>query len=56
MAKKLNLMDEFAAKGRYIAHTDNHPTIHSNRFPTWDELSEEAKDEWRRKATEAHSR
>lgn len=31
--------DEEAARKLYQAETDNHPTIHSNRFPTWDELT-----------------
>lgn len=35
--------DEREAKKRYLAYTDNHPQIHSNRFPCWEELSAEAK-------------
>lgn len=27
------------AKARYEAETANHPTIHCNRFRTWEELS-----------------
>lgn len=30
-------------KRLYTMITDNHPTIHSNRFPAWDELSEAEK-------------
>lgn len=35
-----------AAKRRYEEFTNNHPTIHTNRFPTWHELSEDVKARW----------
>ena len=35
-----------AAKAAYYRHTENHPTIHSNRFPTWDEISADEKRKW----------
>lgn len=38
------------AEALYIAFTDNHPTIHCNRFPAWRELSNAAKREWMDKA------
>lgn len=38
------------AKKLYAKHTDNHPTIHCNRFPAWDELSPTERGEWRTKA------
>jgi len=31
----------------YQRYTDNHPTIHSNRFPAWSELTEDEKQKWR---------
>jgi hypothetical protein len=37
------------AKALYNKETDNHPTIHCNRFPSWEELSESEKDEYRLK-------
>lgn len=44
---------EGEAEGRrlYIRHTDNHPTIHSNRFPAWSELSDTERSEWRQRAS-----
>jgi hypothetical protein len=41
-------MDERYAKARnyYIWYTGNHPTTHSNRFPTWEELSPEEQATW----------
>lgn len=44
---------EALAKKLYAKHTDNHPTIHCNRFPAWDELSATERDEWRAKARAA---
>ncbi len=38
-----------AARDAYYHMTDNDPKIHSNRFPTWDELSEEEREKWRMK-------
>lgn len=40
------------AKKLYETYTDNHPTIHSNRFPIWDELSPLEKGQWLDKAAE----
>jgi hypothetical protein len=34
------------AKRLYNEYTDNHPIIHSNRFPSWEELTENTRDEW----------
>lgn len=34
----------------YDEHSGNHPTIHCNRFPSWDELTQLQRDEWMRKA------
>lgn len=31
---------------RYNEYINNHPTIHTNRFPTWDELREDQKEQW----------
>lgn len=42
-----------AAQVAYERHTDNHPTIHSNRFPAWSELSREQRIEWTRRAASA---
>ena len=38
---------DIAAEKAYTHMTDNHPVIHSNRFPTWRELPTEQKREWR---------
>ena len=38
------------AKRLYQLYTDNHPTMHSNRFASWEELSPRQKDEWILKA------
>jgi hypothetical protein len=38
-----------AARRAYIKHTDSDPVVHSNRFPTWEELSENTRDEWRKR-------
>lgn len=38
------------ARRLYQKHTDNHPTVHCNRFPTWAELSVVEQEEWRLKA------
>lgn len=37
---------ELKAKKLYTAHTDNDPIIHSNRFPSWEELSTNDKQLW----------
>ena len=34
------------AKELYQDYSGNHPTIHCNRFLSWDELSKEDKKEW----------
>lgn len=34
------------AKKAYEYMTDNHPTIHSNRFASWSELSQDSKDRY----------
>lgn len=38
--------DNDVGKAAYIAHTSNHPTIHCNRFPSWEELSQAERDKW----------
>ncbi len=45
-----NKINEEARK-LYVAYTDNHPTIHSNRFPSWGEISHEERETWRNKVT-----
>lgn len=35
------------ARKRYEHFMDNHPTIHTNRFTPWDQLSESQKQPWR---------
>ena len=47
------MCNDLEAKRLYEKYTDNHPTIHSNRFPPWEELTPEQRDEWRQKATDA---
>jgi len=37
------------ARLAYEHDADNHPTIHSNRFAAWSELSESQKDVWRKR-------
>lgn len=37
---------EAVAKSLYMHYTDNHPTIHCNRFPSWEELDEKSKQPW----------
>jgi hypothetical protein len=34
------------ARRAYQAYADNHPTIHCNRFPPWDELDPKSRDIW----------
>lgn len=41
---------EQLAKKLYADHTDNDPIVHCNRFPSWEELGNKAKDEWKHKA------
>jgi hypothetical protein len=41
---------EDQAKKLYNAYAANDPIVHCNRFPSWGELSDERKFEWRRKA------
>ena len=42
-----DLFDENKTKKLYYKFIDNDPIIHSNRFPTWDELTEKTRQEWR---------
>ena len=42
-----------AARKLYNSFTDNHPTIHCNRFASWAELGEAERNTWRRKAKSA---
>ena len=42
-----------AGKSLYDEYSGNHPTIHSNRFPSWSELTQAQRDEWNRKAPES---
>lgn len=44
---------ERAAKALYVAETSNHPTIHCNRFPTWEELPGATKEPYLREASAA---
>jgi hypothetical protein len=46
---------EAAAIHLYGHHAGNHPTIHCNRFPSWDELTQAQRIEWRKKAMLAAS-
>lgn len=43
---ELNELDK-AAKKLYETLTANDPNVHTNRFPTWDELLEQTKDHYR---------
>jgi len=38
---------EAAAELEYNMETENHPTIHSNRFPSWGELREKERERYR---------
>jgi hypothetical protein len=38
------------AKILYADYTDSDPVVHSNRFPSWNELSDKSKEEWIGKA------
>lgn len=40
------------ARRLYNAYTSNHPTIHCNRFPAWEELDVTTRAEWIKKARE----
>jgi len=46
----IDLFGEDKAKKLYYEYTGNDPVIHSNRFPTWDELTEKERQEWRDKS------
>ncbi|WEU67377.1 hypothetical protein [Xanthomonas phage JGB6] len=37
---------EVAAKRAYEDHVNNNPHMHSNRFPSWNELSETTRQDW----------
>lgn len=39
------------AKKLYNDFTSNDPTIHCNRFPLWEELSEQHRNQWILRAT-----
>lgn len=41
------VIEGLGTKAYYNQMTDNHPTIHSNRFPCWEELTSEQKSQWR---------
>lgn len=41
------VIDEISIKDYYNQMTDNHPTIHCNRFPSWSELTDSQKAQWR---------
>lgn len=43
---------ELAAKAMYCEYVNN-ADIHCNRFPSWEELSEAGKSEWRKSAAAA---
>lgn len=45
-----------AARALYTSETDNHPTIHCNRFPSWAELSDERKAPYLRRLLQPESR
>jgi hypothetical protein len=44
-----DLFNENKAKKLYYHFSNNHPTIYTKRFPTWDELTEKERQEWRDK-------
>ena len=44
---------DLLAKRLYIADCDNHPTIYYG-FPTWEELAETQRAEWRKRAARQH--
>lgn len=41
---------EAKAKELYNDYSSNHPTIHTNRFPSWSELSDLEKENWAKKS------
>lgn len=41
--------EDAAARKLYADYSGNHPTIHCNRFPAWQELTDADKQEWRDK-------
>jgi hypothetical protein len=45
-----------AARALYATETDNHPTIHCNRFPSWAELSNDRKAPYLRRVLQPESR
>lgn len=47
---------EVEARRLYTNMMDNHPTIHSNRFGTWAELTESGRNVWRIRARESQAR
>lgn len=44
------------ARALYASETDNHPTIHFNRFPSWAELSDDRKAPYLRRVLRPESR
>lgn len=53
-AKRMDQLEP-AARALYEQYTANHPTIHCNRFPSWNELTQDGQDEWFKKAQDAHT-
>lgn len=45
--------DPDRGRAMYAHTTDNDPIVHSNRFPSWRELSQSQRDEWNAKADRA---
>lgn len=42
------------ARAAYEEHTANHPTIHTNRFPTWEELTPTERKRWEKERPDHH--
>lgn len=42
----LELDDYHSVKDLYDQYTDNHPTMHCNRFATWEELDKVSRSWW----------
>lgn len=43
----LKKLSKAEARDKYNHYTGNHPTIHCNRFPAWEDLSKADKRKWR---------
>ncbi|MFM9928167.1 hypothetical protein VLK31_34715 [Variovorax sp. H27-G14] len=52
-APAVAVVDLPAGQKLYKAFINNHPTMHSNRFPSWAQLTETERKTWRRKARAA---